>query len=514
MGSQKPGKPKPGFQGSETSWAEVIIYSHGNDPIVIGSSGAQAMAGRYRTDTDNTLLSVSTNKALESAGSFQVLVKPSRSVTDNVLERVVDDDWVDIVFHRHGRTWHTMRGLVTDLRRTRSVAGSGATSWVYSIVGQDFQRIFEITPLWFNRFSYKVELAEALAMQIFNNAKNVGGDPEETVKKMLLGWFRTFRDLGRATWKMPDTVPNTQGTFYYDILAGWNSQGFSGIPKRVSCDPNLMNPSGNLWPLVKGWADPAFMELFCDLSKGGKQLEADEELTVEDSALSVFFRDRPFVLSQDIKDDQGLQAPAKLLRGKDSPWFSLPLHIIPRQQLVNDDVGRSGSERINAFYLSQQTTAEMTRSAPPDMIAPLWDEQDIEIHGLRRYDIASRYSAKGAQLLNLSVLQRSIARDWYAINPYLYNGTLALGLGRPEIHVGTRVRIPGDNGDTTLDETYYVENVGHSWQFGPGLRTNLGVTRGWIGNDNALLRAVTDLAGRYKTAMTVAPIPSLPEDMG
>jgi hypothetical protein len=84
------------------------------------------------------------------------------------------------------------------------------------------------------------------------------------------------------------------------------------------------------------------------------------------------------------------------------------------------------------------------------------------------------------------------------MNPYLLSGTIALGHGRPDIRVGTRIRIPGEGGDTLLDETYYVEGVNHSWSLGPGIRTTLQVTRGFIGDDNMLLRAITDAGANYK----------------
>ena len=499
MGQDPTNKPRPGFQGSETSWVELIVYSQGGDPIVVKSKGRQSMQGRYRTDPDHTLITLGTNKGLASTGNFQATIKPSRSSKDSPLERVVDDDWVDVVFHRHDKTWHTMRGLVTDLRRTRTVTANGATSWTYTLAGQDFQRIFDITPIWFNRFSQKLEnAAGSLALQIFTGVPNIGGSPTATVRGMLMGWFRELQNLGRATWKIPETVPNTLGTFYQDIERGWNSEGFSGVPERSSINPNLMNPSGNLWQLAKEWADPGFLEFFCDLGKFGAQLPAGEELRVEDSTISVFLRDRPFPLHEGLTDHQGIRPPITLGIGRDSAWFNLPTHIVPRQQVGSDDLGRSGSERYNAFFVSPQTTMELTRTAPPDMLPPLWDESDILLHGLRRYDVSTKYKAEAGTLLALSTIQRQMARDWFAINPYLLNGTIPLGVLRPEIHVGTRILIPGDNGDTSQDETYYVENVAHNWTFGPGGKTVLSVTRGWQGDDNSLLQAVTELAGRYR----------------
>jgi len=132
-----------------------------------------------------------------------------------------------------------------------------------------------------------------------------------------------------------------------------------------------------------------------------------------------------------------------------------------------------------------------------DLTRPLWNPDDISRHGVRRYDINSQYKTDGGTLLFMSVLYRYILRDWYAMNPYLLSGTIALGHGRPDIHVGTRIRIPGEGGDTSLDETYYVEGVNHSWVFGPGLRTTLQVTRGFVGTDNMLMQATQDTVADY-----------------
>jgi len=495
---EKSNTPRPGFQGSETSWAEVFIYSNGGDPILLASKGSRNLNGRYRTDKSHTLISVSTNKPIGGCGSFAITVKPSRAGSDTLLDQICDDDWVDIVFHRHGREWHTMRGIVGDVRRVRVVGSSGATSWAYQIPGFCFQRVFEMTPLWFNRFSRTVEnVVGEPAIQVFNSIPNVGGDPAATVKGFLIGWFKKLASYGRANWVLPKSMPGTLGTFFDDISQGWNQLQFSGIPNRISIDPNFMNPQGNLWEQAMSWADPAFLELFCDL-KPPPEVKEDSEIPLGKGVMSINFRDKPFVLGDLLADSSGKAPDPALGVGLQSLWYKLPLHVIPRQQIVQDDVGRSGSERINAFFVSPQVTQQLIKAGPIDMAAPLWNIEDIRIHGLRRYDIVSRYSMKNpGDLFTLTSLQRGMVRDWYALNPYFLNGSISLGIGRPEIRVGSRVRIPGDNRETSQDETYYVENVGHTWTFGPGLKTTLGVTRGWKGDDNSLLHAVNDQASRY-----------------
>jgi len=493
----------PGFQGSETTSAEVIMYGQGEDPIILGADdSAMPFSGRYRTDPDPALISVSTSKPLEGTGTFTIQCKPPRGVTEDLLDRVVDDDWIDIVFKRHGRVWHTMRGSIDNIRRRRAVGGNGATSHLYTISGRDFQKIFEITPLWFNRFTAE-NVEGSYAYRVYSVLNTIGGDPAETVQAFLIGWLELLESKGRANWPMPVTMPNTQGRFITDIQAGFSLENFSGIPERLSISPSLAEPNGTVWSLAKEWSDPGFCELFCDLGKSSVQPAPGEELSIDDSTMTVYFRDRPFPLTTGITDDQG-NTPSMGL-GKDSYWFALPLHIVPRQQIGEDDLGRTGEERMNAFFLAPQITQELAKSGTMDLAQPLWDTADIERHGLRRYDVASHYKAKGARLITMSTLQREMARDWYAINPYLLNGSLSLKIGRPDIRVGTRVRVPGEAGETTEDETFYVEQVDHNWVFGSGLKTTLGVTRGWKGTEDDLMRAMDDLAARYAKPPRPAP---------
>lgn len=493
----------PGFQGSETSGVEVNLHSYGQDPILFGSSGVVSLVGRYRTDDDHALIAVNTDKQMGAAGTFTLTLKPSQVYFDTPFDRIVDDDWVDIIFKRHGRVWHTMRGTVDSISRTKAVGGTGATTTVYTITGRDHQKQFEMTPLWFNRFTHE-NLAGSASTRVYSILPTIGGDPAETVQAFLISWLQELESIGRANWPIPDSLPNTLGNFIEDIQRGFALDGFTGVPDRISINPNFMEPSGNIWGLAQEWSDSGFCELWCDLGKNSGQLGADEECTVDESSLSVFFRDRPFPLSNAVVDQNG-NAPAGLSLGRDSAWFRLPLHIVPRQQVISDTVQRTGTERLNAFFVSPQLTQEFARIGRNDLLQPLWSSQDIFRHGMRRYDIMSRYKARDGALATLSAVQRHIARDHYAINPYLYNGEISLAVGRPDIRVGTRVRIPADAGEASLPETFYVEGVTHNWVFGQGIRTTLRVTRGWFGDDESLMDAIEELVDQYAEPVRMTP---------
>ena len=135
-------KAGPGYQGSELSSADFTIYPQKGDPILVPSMVlAQIKMANARgydpLSVQPSLVSVTTSKSMGSpSGTWSVTIKPPQNPKiQNPLAQIVDDDWIDIVFKRHGRQWHVMRGLIDDIRETKSVNGSGATVRSYAING-------------------------------------------------------------------------------------------------------------------------------------------------------------------------------------------------------------------------------------------------------------------------------------------------------------------------------------------------------------------------------------------
>lgn len=475
---------RPGFQGSENSGVEVLIYSQdGNDPIIL-NGGVLSMAGRRREDADPCLINVQTTKAFGApSGSFVVAAKPSRGVTESMFERILDDDWIDIVFSRHGRRYHTMRGLIDEVREEEVVTSSGATTTAYMITGRDFGKVWEKTQIWFNPYSAE-NVGGGISMKVFSNARNVGGNVATVVQAFLRGFLEALGDLGRASWIPPQNMPNVGASFLESVV--FSVDGYTDTPARTSINANFMMPQGNAWSLAQEWSDPIFCELFCDLYGGG---EPTEEAPIDTTHMTVVLRDRPF--------------PTTALR-ENSPWFRLPMYVVPRQSITVSNVGRSGLERYNAYFVAPQLTQETVRAGALDLLQPLWNRQDIDLHGMQRFDVTSRYTSPSAEFLTMARSQREMVRDWYCMNPYLLNGTLNLGVGRPDIRVGTRIRVPSPISEA-YDRTYYCESVTNNWQPGRGTKTTLGVTRGWVGTDNAYLAALDAVAARYEIPSAAEP---------
>ncbi len=503
---------QPGYQGSETSSGELTVYPSGQDPIIKRPQKAIAFTGQYITDEAPSLVSLSTSKKMNGGGGWSATIKDGRPFArdTDLRDIIVDDDWADIVFKRHNRPFHVMRGLVTSIERERSVSGTGATAVTYTLTGRDFGWIWEKTPLWFNKFlSPGVALENvvgATAMQVFNSI-NIGGTVSETIEAFLFGFLESLGEVGRANWKMPRGMPNIEdnSTFIENVIKEFS--GFTNDPPRLSINPNFMDPNGaGAWAMAQEWSDPAFCELWYDIAtinpafvnaagtvESFSELPAiiaqlaDAQLPIDESKMALFLRDRPF---------------PTVAEGLNSAWFSLPTIELEREDVVNDVTVRGGLERFNAFMLSSQLSQELLKNSAVEITAPLWDADDMLIHGFRRYDIMSRYRANLAEtgtadtsLLTLTKNQRLKIRDWYALNPYFYSGTLSLGHGRPDARVGMKARIAHPSPERV--ETYYIEEVNNAWTFGVGIRTNLGVTRGWRGTDKTLMDALRLMESRY-----------------
>jgi hypothetical protein len=485
-----------GHQGSETTRAQVTIYTHKGDPAIAQGGEAIEFSGKSERGENPALMQVSTSKRFgQASGNWTVTCKVPRSAMP-LWERVADDDWADISFSRHGRVFHVMRGLVSAINTTEATTGSGATTTVFTITGQDHGKVWEKTPVWFSTFC-RENVHGHFAAKVFTTKRADGqdsavagdslvlGSPAAAVRGYMMGFLEELGNIGRENWQLPEGMPGASGTSFVQNLLMLNAD-FSNTPERFSIDPNFIMQGGTLWDLAQEWSDPLFTELWLDLLPNGDYPNPGEEQPIEDSQLAIIYRDR--MLPIVAPEWEGLS-------GKDSPYFFLPTFDVPRSLLKNRNVGRSGHERFNAFFVSSPLHQEAVGQYAVDLLSPLWDKESIRRHGLRRFDVSSKYGSKAADLLNIAEQQRAIIRDWYCMNPYLLSGTLELGRLMPDVRIGCRVRIPGRN-DNESEETYYIEGVDNVWQPARSA-TTLSVTRGWIGTEDQYLETLQNVVDQY-----------------
>jgi hypothetical protein len=470
-----------GFQGSETSSVAATVYHRGGDPIIslLSGPGAVEFRGRSERSEEGTILSCDTSKSLgSSAGSFALTVKPSTSaLVPDLRELLIDDDWVDITLFRHGRPFHTLRGLVEAVELDESTVGKGATSRTFTLSGRDHGAVFDKTKLWFNQVAGEIAAWSALQIQEGNKAI---GAPDQLVEKLLFDFLGAQEDASRANWVLPTNMPGAQTTFPQTVVFAntFDRQD----PFRTTVSAQFMQPDGEgIWQLAQEYSDPLFTELFTDLAAdtAGTQFVADEESSPGESELAVFFREKPFVT---------------VAKGTQSAWYQLPLLEVPKQHIGSKRVATSTSDRYNAYFVHPQYYQEtgLTR----ELAFPLWDEEDILIHGLRPFNVESRYSTSEADIIGMATTLRERVRDWHCLGPYFGSGTIKLNRFYPDARIGTRLRIPNESEE--LQEDYYIESVDQTWRQKAGGRTTLGVTRGWRGGDANYRLTLGEIAARYK----------------
>lgn len=500
----------PGFQESDHTYVEVIIYQHGDDPVVIyGQPLGLNLNGQTGNDKTPSITSVTTQKDIGSAsGSFQINLKPSRT-SEILFDKIVDDDWIDIVFYKGDKGYHVMRGLVDEISRSRGVSGNGATTTTFSILGRDFGKIWESTPIWFSPYANDL-VTQAASLEIFKGLPTTFHSPGKAPIFFLKEFIEKFTTVGGVNWAPPPGIPGIISTtftgnvnFHESALGG--SSFFQNLPARKAFNPNAMNPQGMCWDLAKEYSDPAFTELYVDLLPANgpfsPRLSLGEPMSPLETQMTVVLRDKPFpvVLSH-------------VPFGYKQRWEQLPVHTVNRQEITSDNVSRSGYERYNSFYVTPRVVQEQVGSYALNMLAPLMDKESIKRHGIRRLDVQSNVTPDDLDYNQLAKFQRQILRDWYCMNPYLLSGTIPLGHGRPDIKIGNRLKIPGTALSPTEiegDESYYVESVTNTWTAGSGMRTTAGVTRGWIGTDSEYFSKMSLVSNMYTEPQLLLSVPEV-----
>ncbi len=391
-----------------------------------------------------------------------------------------------------------MRGLVDQIRRVTTVGSSGATTEAWRIVGRDFQKVWEDTVVFFNRYSGENAVSGSTA-QAFTQQMDTYGDATVPVitRAFLFSFLEKFGEFGRNLWKLPTPLAFPADTFLDAIRV--NTTNFKNEANRIGTRPWMNALTGDfdgqtLWNLALQWSDPAFCELYTDLllEEGRTYLDEDNQESIDryDLSMTVVLRDRPFPTAEaaEAGGAGGFSA---------APWWKLPLFTLRRQEMLSNDIGRGGTENVNTFLFHPSITQELTQNQV-HLAAPLWDRVDIERRGVRKMDVQSRYALLGddTDVVTMSERQRRRHRDWYMLNRYYLNGTLPIGHGRPDIRIGSRVVVLGEQ-DASRNETFYCEGVVNHWASAPGIRTTLRVTRGWRGDENSYRQALNTKAGEY-----------------
>jgi hypothetical protein len=161
------------------------------------------------------------------------------------------------------------------------------------------------------------------------------------------------------------------------------------------------------------------------------------------------------------------------------------LDVIPiyNTDVTGSSLGRSDEEVSNV----QQMTGKYVGGSGDSIyfqsyhqnFQPVVNEISIARHGLRTQDYSTTFNfykdvqgGVGTDMALRNLVRWQLLLDhWNQHNVEYLSGSISLR-GMPEIRVGYRVDWVDRN------ESYYVESVSHSWQYGQPLTTSIQVTRG------------------------------------
>lgn len=476
---------------SSTSRARATFYLHGDDLVIEPPRrGKLETRGDHLRQDEPALVRVSCSKRMGAGpGRFTLALKVPPSI--DLFDWIADDEWVDLELLQFGHPNHVMRGMVDRINPVTRTGGAESVTWMISC--SEFARAYVGTEIFFNEFGG--EIAGEIAARAWLNSVGLHGSVDEVVATYLSGFLRELNGLGRNLWDLPAAMPGITGTTLVEtVLAPWKDD-FSNDIARNATNPNwLIPPQSNLWALAQEWSDPEFTELYPELlvpsgvniaGRAAARYDYPSGDTRPDQTrMAIVLRDKPF--------------PTFTLDGgiRSALWYDLEEHTIPREQVRDPNVGRGGAERFNTFIVSPQLTQELTGN-PLDFSVPLWDPVDIKRHGVRRLEMRTRYVANEPDLnLTVSRRGRQRLRDWHVLNAYFRAGTINTKPGRPEIRIGTRLRIPGAAGPES-DTRYYVEGFDHDWDLEDGVTSSFIVSRGWKGTEESMIAKMVRMNANY-----------------
>lgn len=491
------------FFGATTSRAEVIIYPHTQDRILGPRPEVIRFRGRSAAEPEASLISCRDSATMgEPAASAEAEIRPPPGVDMSRL--ILDGDWMDVIYRVGSRLFHVFRGPIQHVHRNRTTRPNGATSKTWQIQAAGFGTCLE-EPLWFNQ--HAGEYAPFAYANVQAQRGDLLGAPNRVVNQTWRGFLGTFNDRGRATWELPTGVPGRTGDGSFVANTLFHDRDFKGLPDRGAFNLQLINPGApSVWGLMRSFADLPVCELYPAILDGRasnpcRHPRPGEQIGPQDTTMALVFRDRPLPLVG--HEDLAPGTKTDL----DSPWFSLPLAEVPTRGIASDSVGRGWLDHRNVFVATPELGNAFRGSDFWVLQAPLLDPEDVRRFGVRLMDTSTAYMGEGGVFAPVIDMRRRI-QQWNCLHRYFYSGEISLNHPRPDVRIGTRLRVLGKTPDDHV--TYYVQQVSNSWEYNRGCKTSVGVTRGWKGTDSSLLRALKEKTERFIVARNPVNIENLP----
>jgi len=432
---------------------------------------------------------------------------------------IEDDDWMGLAIREQfaktndllmfGPVDGSRRGIKTD-DRTGIMTPSGR------LTGRDHGKPFEVHDVVFNEF---LQLAEPVLPGLIDAAK-----------------FSALTDLihanqlttpGMALFQLLSTLVGSDDGWYY-LPQAFGVKALSNLIAVESdvTDGQLVQlgtytPEGaqKLDQYLRSLFLTPFTEFFYDLRPYS---DTTHKIDLEPGAGAFFeqfgviptvvFRQIPFVELT----SQGSGATMS------DAWFNLDTHYVEPSEVLDEDLGRSGSERFTMFSVRAPPfapSATLGAWGASGGRIPAFDFEKSALSPIKGRSLAVDVAKHGLRVLDVSdglapltgstgaTGERAPALEWlaertaslyqlYRAIPGMVDGTIKLAHLRPEIRPGTRLEYDG--------REYYVEQVEHGGRVdgGSGLlvgETSLTVVHGTpIGEQREITSPRAWKAGKLK----------------
>lgn len=439
----------------------VDIYPHGADPIrldarqtpspLINFQYQHALAGSYSATATLMIRSTPLLRRLLQNQRFEDIVR--------------EDAWIIVRAGDMGRMFDLTLLMVDKVYSTNSVVGGGAPQTDYMLQCRSFAKPIDETGIWFCPWGTHANVAGSAFL---DDNFRLNGSPSVMVQAILQKFLGSSAGPYGA-WQSPPSLASDLYVFsmspenpaespgIYDLI---DSSSFVGQTRGECPFVNMVATEYSLPSLLNEYSNPPLNELFFDLriNRSGKLVPA------------MTLRERPWPVY-----------------GEDpitSAWAQLPtVHLRPES--VQNDRLTLGT-RYNTILISMEgQPASVLESWL--LYPPLQVEPDIRLHGLRKFEVGTRFVSflASAEAKNEPYRWNYLFHSWYGIGKDLLEGPITVIGIDPDIKVGRKLVIA--SGTSPTDPTRlvgYITDVGLQWSPPPGgWMTTVGLSRAYRGSD-------------------------------
>lgn len=433
---------------------------------------------------------VTTNKTLGAAsGTFTITMKKDAALGAMSALRLwkePEDVWVQIVFLCDGQPIDTLLGLIDTVNEDTQRSGEGQRAETYTIVGRDFGKVLETTDCTVNYFHDPDQPLRSVGELTATAMEELINTPEGFMRVLLQFWVGN-NGLAEQQWKLPDGLFG--GSYFSSILSLNQIQEMNRLTHGEAISPSLFHmdqTGGKLWDVMQEYANGVMNELFVDLGPDGVRDRKD----LENLTPCIYLRERPFPTwntnNDTVNARRWTQIRTRTLEKGDVQRRSISkggaAHRFNYWTIMLEGIGTEG---FGVQEILQRGIDGVDKGYPGNI--PIYSEESIQLHGLRRYVLNTRFipyqssPQEGSQaqqdrenFFRLAGAWLKKVHDWYAVAPFELSGTIQTTRIMPEIRIGERIREVRDEGNII----YYVEGVQHNWSYEQGGRTTLTLTRG------------------------------------